>query len=58
MRYYLEIMKITVISYMEVSQEYYISLIERLKNMPDETEWLNIRSIMTIQSLYGNIFLH
>lgn len=58
MRYYLEIMKITVISYMEVSQEYYISLIERLKDMPDETEWLNIRSIMTIQSLYGNIFLH
>lgn len=41
MRYCLEIMKITkkeVISYMEASQEYYISLIERLRNMPECTD--------------------
>ena len=28
---------------MEASQEYYISLIERLRNMPDETEWLEYK---------------
>ena len=32
-----------MISYMEASQEYYISLIERLRNMSDETEWLEYK---------------
>lgn len=27
---------------MKASQEYYISIIERLQNMPSETEWLDI----------------
>lgn len=26
--------------YMDAEQEYYISLIERLQNLPEETEWL------------------
>lgn len=28
---------------MEAAQEYYISLIERLRHMPDETEWLEYK---------------